>query len=105
MCMNSEARMRLGGGCPTLGRTNLQGQTELVLTKGLAEPPCNADGVHLPDSLLHSPENKLRGGRDEQHPACHFLRHLPSSPEWPQLPLSCHRRCWPVSLVLFPSLP
>lgn len=103
MCMNSEARMQWGEGCPTLGRTNLQGETAGVDERfGGTTLHCR---VHLSDSLLYSPENKLRGGRDEQNPACHFLRHLPSSSEWPQLPLSCHRRCWPVSLVLFPSLP
>lgn len=50
MCMNSEVRMRLGEGCPTLGRTNLQGETEPVLTKGLAEPPCTAEFIRLTPS-------------------------------------------------------
>lgn len=50
ICMNSESKMQLGEGYPTLGRTNLQGETELVLTKGLVETPCNAEFICLTPS-------------------------------------------------------
>lgn len=37
-------------GCPTLGRTNLRGEIEPVLTKGLVEPPCTAEFICLTPS-------------------------------------------------------
>lgn len=51
--------MQLGEGCPTLGRTNLQGETEPVLTKGLVETPCNAEFICLtPSSTGQRPGSK-----------------------------------------------